>query len=151
MIEGIRVKEILMGEKILRAVLLIFMAAAAYQDWKEKQINAGIFLVAAFCGIALQAGVQNENVWSILTGVGVGLVLLLFAWITGGSVGAGDGMMIMICGIYLGFWKNISLFMTALVMAGSAALFVIVVRKKGRNYRLPFVPFVLAAYLFQLL
>lgn len=151
MIEGIRVREILMGEKILRAVLLIFMAAAAYQDWKEKQINAGIFLVAAFCGIALQAGVQNENVWSILTGVGVGLVLLLFAWITGGSVGAGDGMMIMICGIYLGFWKNISLFMTALVMAGSAALFVIVVRKKGRNYRLPFVPFVLAAYLFQLL
>lgn len=151
MIEGIKVKEISMGEKILSAVLLIFMAAAAYQDWKEKQINAGIFLAAAICGIALQAGVQNENVWSVLTGVGVGVVLLLFAWITGGSVGEGDGMMIMICGIYLGFWKIISLFMTALVMAGSTALFMIVVRKKGRNYRLPFVPFMLAAYLFQLL
>lgn len=140
-----------MEEKILSAVLLIFMAAAAYQDWKEKQINAGILLVAAFCGIVLQAGVQKESIWSILAGFSVGLVLLLLAWITGGSVGAGDGMMLMVCGIYMGFWENINLLMTALIMAGIIALFMIAVKKKGRNYRLPFVPFVLAAYLFQLL
>lgn len=140
-----------MEEKVLSAVLLIFLAAVAYQDWKEKQINAGILLVAAFCGIVLQAGVQKESIRSILAGFGVGLVLLLLAWITGGSVGAGDGMMLMVCGIYLGFWENINLLMTALIMAGIIALFMIAVKKKGRNYRLPFVPFVLAAYLFQLL
>lgn len=140
-----------MEEKVLRAVLLIFMAAAAYQDWKEKQINVAILLVAAFCGMVLQAGLQKESIRSILAGVSVGLVLLLLAWITGGSVGAGDGMMFMVCGVYLGFRENMNLLMTALIMAGITALFMIVVKKKGRNYRLPFVPFALAAYLFQLL
>lgn len=140
-----------MGEKILSAALLIFMAAAAYQDWKEKQISAGIFLVAAFCGIFLQIGVQKESVWSILAGISVGLMLLLLAWITGGSVGTGDGMMLMVSGIYLGFRENITLFLLALIMAGVVALLMIVIKKKGRNYRMPFVPFVLAAYLFQLL
>lgn len=140
-----------MEEKVLSAALLVFMAAAAYQDWKEKQINAAILLVAAFCGMVLQAGLQKESIRSILAGVSVGLVLLLLAWITGGSIGAGDGMMFMVCGVYLGFRENMNLLMTALIMAGITALFMIVVKKKGRNYRLPFVPFVLAAYLFQLL
>lgn len=138
-------------EDIVSAVLLIFMAVAAYQDWKEKEINVFLLLVAAFAGIALQAGVQKESILNVLPGVFVGIVVLLLAWLTGGSVGLGDGLMLIVTGIYLKFWGNINLLMMALAMAGGVALFMIAVKKKGRNYRLPFVPFMLVAYLFQLL
>lgn len=138
-------------ENITSAALLIFMAVAAYQDWKEKQINVYIFLVAASVGIVLRVGVQEESVWSMLAGVAVGIVILLLAWLTGGSVGAGDGLMFMVSGIFLEFWENINLLMTSLTIAGVVALFMIAVKKKGRKYRLPFVPFMLVAYLFQLL
>lgn len=138
-------------EDIVSAVLLIFMAVAAYQDWKEKEINVFLLLAAAFAGIALQAGVQKESILNVLPGVCVGIVVLLLAWLTGGSVGLGDGLMLIVTGIYLKFWGNINLLMMALAMAGGVALFMIAVKKKGRNYRLPFVPFMLVAYLFQLL
>lgn len=138
-------------ENVTSAALLIFMAVAAYQDWKEKQINVCIFLVAAFVGIVLRVGVQEESVWSMLEGVAVGIVILLLAWLTGGSVGAGDGLMFMVSGIFLEFWENINLLMTSFTIAGVVALFMIAVKKKGRKYRLPFVPFMLVAYLLQLL
>lgn len=140
-----------MEENIENVALLIFLAVVAYQDWKEKQINVYVLLAAALAGGVLQVGVRRSSIWDILLGICVGVMVLILAWATRGSIGAGDGMLLMVSGIFLGFWRNISMFMTALAMVGAVALFMITVKKKGRNYRLPFAPFLLAAYLFQLL
>lgn len=140
-----------MEENIINAVLLIFLAVAAYWDCKEKQIGLNIVLAGAVTGIVLQMAAREARVSDILSGVCVGLLMLFLSWMTRESVGAGDGLILMVSGIFLGFWKNISMFMTALVMTGMVGLFLIAVKKKGRNYRLPFVPFLLAAYLFQIL
>lgn len=135
----------------MEIVLLAFFVRMAYQDGKEKQVDIYIPVVVAFIGIVLQVFDHQNSVWEIGAGVGVGILVLVISWITGGSVGAGDGMMLMVSGIFLGFWRNLSLFMTAQILVGTAALFMVVVKKRGRKYRLPFVPFLLAAYLFQLL
>lgn len=144
-------KGIYMRENIANAALLVFLAGVAYQDWKERQINVYILLGAALVGGVLQAGVQKDSMWDAMAGVCVGGVVLLLAWITRGSIGTGDGMMLMVSGIFLGLWRNISLLMTALGMIAAVALFMFAVKKKGRDYRLPFAPFLLAAYLVQLL
>lgn len=140
-----------MENKVGKLVLLLILAVAAYQDYREKQISLYIPLLGAASGIALHVLYQEMALKDILLGMTIGIGLLLGAWISGGSIGVGDGMMLMVSGLFLGIWDNVVLLMTAFGMIGMAALFLIVMMRKGKNYRLPFLPFLLTAYLFWLL
>lgn len=140
-----------MGSQIGKVLLLIVLAGASYEDCKEKQISLYLLMGAAVTGIALHLLCWEKSLTDILFGAAVGLMVLLLSWASRGSVGAGDGIMLMVSGIFLGFWENVVLLMMALLLVSMAALFLIVVKKKARNYRLPFLPFLLAAYLFGLL
>ena len=50
--------------------------------------------------------------------------------------------------LFLGFEKNVEVFVMGLFLAGITSLFLSVIRRKGRTYRIPFAPFLLAGYLF---
>lgn len=136
---------------IEKVILLLVLAWVSYEDCNEKQIRLYLPLAAAAVGIVFHLCYRERTLVDILLGIGIGIVLLLIAWVSRGSVGAGDGIMLMVSGLFLGFWENIVLFMTALGMVSMAALFLIVIKRKERNYRLPFLPFLLAAYLFWLI
>ena len=132
-------------------ILLGSLALGAYQDWKEQQIHILLPVAAGLLGVFLWLERPQFTLEELAGGVGIGMELLLTAWLSQGQVGAGDGVMIVVCGIFLGFWKNLELFFTALMFAALAALCLIIIKKKRRDYRMPFLPFVLAAYLVQLM
>lgn len=130
-----------------KVLLLLLFSSTAYEDCKEKEINFYMPLIGALAGIILHLLYWEKTLLDILLGITVGIVLLLVAVISNGGIGMGDGIMLMVSGIFLGFWENIALFMMALGMISITALFLIVIKRKGKNYRLPFLPFLLAAYL----
>lgn len=132
-------------------VLLILFTITAYQDWKEQNICLYMPIAAGVVGLILHLLFWERTMIDLLLGVVIGVGVLLIAWVSRECVGAGDGIMLMISGIYLGFWGNLELLLTALLLVGIAALFLIVVKRKGKNYRVPFLPFVLVAYLIQLI
>jgi leader peptidase (prepilin peptidase)/N-methyltransferase len=66
----------------------------------------------------------------------------------GGGVGLADGMILIVSGIFLGFEKNLEVFVAGLFLVGITSLFLSVIKKKGRTYRIPFAPFLLVGYLF---
>lgn len=140
-----------MGAKIESVVLLGVLAVTAYRDWKEQKVYLYIPLIAGIAGLLLHIFFAEQTVWEVLAGVLVGALVVLIAYVSQERVGMGDGIMLMVSGIFLGFWRNVELFFTALLMVGLVALFLLVVKRKGRNYRVPFLPFLLAAYLVQLL
>ncbi len=137
-----------MGKWIGKVLLLLILAGAAYEDCKEKQIHLCLLLGAAVAGLVLHLIFHEETLADMLLGASVGILLLLIAWISRGSIGAGDGVMVTVSGMILGFWGNVVLLMTALGMVCMAALFLLVIKRKGKKYRVPFLPFLLAAYLF---
>ena len=57
-------------------------------------------------------------------------------------------MILVVSGIFLGFEKNVEVFVMGLFLAGITSLFLSVIRRKGRTYRIPFATFLLAGYLF---
>ncbi len=134
-----------------RIILLGALAISAYRDWKEKQVYLYVPLLSGIAGIVLHILYQEHSLPDMLGGVAVGAAVLLIAWIGRECVGIGDGIMLMVTGIFLGFWENLALFFTALLLAGGVALFLLAAKRKERSYRLPFLPFLLAAYLVQLL
>jgi leader peptidase (prepilin peptidase)/N-methyltransferase len=84
------------------------------------------------------------SIIEILLGMGIGMMILFFGLWSGGSVGRADGMILVVSGIFLGFEKNVEVFVMGLFLAGITSLFLSVIRRKGRTYRIPFAPFLLA-------
>lgn len=133
---------------------LLFLGIAslmAYADWKEQKISLVMLLSGGAAGILVQLAFREQTAAEVICGAGIGGLVLMLALVSREAVGAGDGMILIVAGIILGFWGVLELLMTALLLTGIAALFLLVVKRKGRAYRLPFVPFLLAAYLLQLM
>ena len=84
---------------------------------------------------------------SCLIGTLPGFFLLTVGWSTRQQVGYGDGIVLLVIGIYLGFSASLSILLTALLLIAPVSLFYIVCRKAGRKKQLPFVPFLFAGYL----
>ena len=61
-----------------------------------------------------------------------------------------DGLLFLVTGIYIGGWDNCSLLMTSLILVFVFAIIQILVRKKSAKSEIPFVPFVLSAYMLYL-
>lgn len=132
-------------------MLLAVLAVSAYRDWREKQIYLYLPVGALILGLIWHLVCQERALEDMLLGAVVGLVMLIIGKVTGEAIGIGDGMMLVVSGVFLGFWGNMCLLMTALLLVGCVALLLIVIGKKGKDYRLPFLPFLLVAYLLQLL
>lgn len=140
-----------MGSLIGKTVLLGVLGVTAYRDWKEQNVYLYMPVLAGIAGVLLHLFYQENTITDMLLGVSIGGIVVLIAWISKESVGMGDGMMLMVSGVFLGAWGNLQLILTALLLVGGTALFFVVIKRKGRDYRVPFLPFLLLAYLFQLI
>lgn len=82
-------------------------------------------------------------------GAALGGVMILIALIMRESIGIGDGIMLVITGIALGTYLNLVLIVRTMIMAGIAAIILIIVRKR-RNMAaetMPLMPYILLSYI----
>lgn len=88
---------------------------------------------------------QAESI-SLFQGAVPGIVLGIISWITREAVGYGDVWIITLLGIYLGIWDTATLVCIAFFFSSIAAVGCLVWKKFRRDTRIPFVPFLTAAY-----
>jgi leader peptidase (prepilin peptidase)/N-methyltransferase len=117
------------------------------QDMKRKQIRLNPVLAFGILGILFHMIWRMQSIESLLSGMAVGFVLLIPALFGGGCVGVGDGILLIVTGTYLGLEGNLELLFLGLLLCGSWALGLLVFKKKHRQDTIPFVPFLLAAYI----
>lgn len=131
--------------------ILLRLAAECFIRISNAAISSDI-LPSGFAGglchtLSGGAGALTALLLSCLTGMLPGVFLLAAAWITRQEIGYGDGVVLLVIGLYLGFSAGTGIFLTALLLLSPVSLFYIAVRKAGRKKRLPFVPYLLAGYL----
>lgn len=145
--------------------LLILLSGCAWQDIKKKKVLVWPILMAGGIGICFELLQQfNENKslglegsdlaeisLRLAAGVLPGVVLLLAGKWSGGQIGTGDGLLVMIIGIYLGFWKTMIILFYASTAAGLVGLFLLLILKKNSKYEIPFIPFLLAVFTVRLM
>ena len=110
-----------------------------------------LLLLGGMTAVLLHLFAQEESVFYLMTGMSVGIVLLLYSLVTHESIGYGDGCLFVMTGLFLGFWENLVLLLLASVLAGIGAAVLLFFRKKKKKERIPFVPFVFTAYVLLLL
>lgn len=83
--------------------------------------------------------------------------LLVFAVIagisvaTGQAIGLGDAAIMFFLALYLGPWKAVFIFLTALVLVALFGTLLLLGKKAGKKTEIPLVPFLLLGYLFSFL
>ncbi|MGN0343584.1 MAG: prepilin peptidase [Lachnospiraceae bacterium] len=130
-----------------QAVVVSMLTLCSAEDIRKKQIRLNPVLMFGILGIFFHMLWRIQTIESLLLGMSVGVVLLFLSVLTGGKIGAGDAVLLIVTGIYLGLEQNLELFFCGLMLCGLWALGLLVLRKKSRKDSIPFVPFLLAAYM----
>lgn len=136
---------------IWSGLFLCFLLAAAWQDFRNRQVDVCIFVVfgtAAVVSGAVQWLILGEN-YSVpghMAGSALGGALLVAAMASRGGIGTGDGCFFLVSGLMLGFWENLALLCYSTLCCGLFCLgyFVWCRTQKGVNVgkrTVPFLPF----------
>ncbi len=102
------------------------LALASAQDIKKKSIKLTWILIFSILAIVIHIFFGEESIVNLLLGIIPGAGLML---------------------VSLATRRNMELFLTGLMLCAIWALALIIIRKKKGDYEIPFVPFLLAAYM----
>ena len=130
----------------LKGLLFIFLAFLSVWDIRYKKIPV---LFPFFCGVLflLLRVFCKMEFWEFLFVAGTCFFFFLLAGkITRGQIGSGDAFVFWMTGAELGFIKSLWLIYLSFFFAFLAAVFFFFVKKRGRRYEIPFVPFIFLAY-----
>lgn len=139
------IKKNMLGYMIL-FIYLLFMAG---YDLKRREIQLGISAVVAVLLAVVQIyGIfQGETTWlNAFSGVVVGILLIGVSIATRGEIGIGDGITFIISGMVLGIFENGVLLFISLLFTAFTGGFLFLIKRVGRKYTMPFVPFVFVGY-----
>lgn len=127
------------------ALLLIYLGKETATDIRRKEISVAHWLLIA-CVLFVSC-IWIEGFEVVVGGMVPGILLMAFSKISDESVGYGDGMVLMVCGMVLGIEKVGALFLLALLILMPVALWKLVIRKSGGKEEIAFLPYLLTAYL----
>lgn len=132
---------------ILPGILLLY---SSITDIVRREINIGALVVFGILGMLCAVFGKDISWMETIFGVVIGLILVLVSVMTRGELGMGDGILICITGLYIGFSRNILLVMVALMLSAFFSMVLLLI-KKNMKLEYPFVPFLLMSYMIQLL
>lgn len=130
---------------IEKCILLGTLAILSRADIRTRELPVLWMFLSGISGVVIYIWRQPFSVWELLGGIAVGGFLFLCSIVGRESIGRGDGYLFCVTGIFLGLWENLILLFTALLICGAGALALLIVKRCGRRFQMPFVPFVLAA------
>lgn len=126
-------------------VLGVWLAMLSIFDLKYKEIPLSISILGGAIGIGFCL-TEHRALISVLVSCLPGFLALLFAWISKEVMGYGDGIILIVLGMYLPVSRLLSIGLQAFSIAGIVALGLLVLFHKKGNFRLPLIPFIGLAY-----
>ncbi len=107
-------------------------------------------LLFAVSGLLLHLFFPICSIYSILWGISLGVAVLGVSFLSRGGIGMGDGILLMVTGVYLGGTANLELFLLGISFSALWAMGLVVIWKKRGKDQMAFAPFLLASYLVML-
>lgn len=133
--------------KVLLVVIGIVLLTAGIVDIKNRQISSRqIFILLLVCCAVIPLK-EDFGIADAAGGLSLGLCAVGLSLATRGQIGRGDGIVIAIVGLALGFRKCLLVVCTATFVMCAEAILVLMIRRGSRQTKLPFLPAVFVGYL----
>lgn len=127
---------------LLPGILLLY---SSYTDIKKREISALVLMIFMIMGIVCTIYGERISLTEVFFGVFIGVFLIAISILTHGELGLGDGLLLCVTGLYLGFVRNILLLLIALFISAIFSMFLLLF-KCGLKREYPFVPFLFLSY-----
>lgn len=128
---------------LTKSIVMIYLGVLAFWDAKAKELPLKLLRLGTVlaAGIACYRLASGAGSWEeLLLGAAPGAVLLILAWLTK-SVGIGDGIVLLQLDLFLFFENVVLAFAFSLLAVGGFALALLLLRRGGKDKRLPYMPF----------
>lgn len=126
--------------------MVVLLAIGSIYDWKYLGLPVWLLLAGIMGGIlgALYS-LFGEDASVISVGMAFlpGVIALILSYITREQIGYGDGLLLFAMGGCLGLRQVVMIVGIALGASFVVSVALVLLRKAGRNQKLPFVPFLL--------
>lgn len=115
-------------------------------DIKRKKIPVYMLIILAAAGIISNFTVGEFDIEKRIIAMLPGMILLIVSMITKQQIGYGDGMIILIMGLYIDIDDILSIVLSSFLLSSIAAIILMTVFKKKKNFEMAFSPFLLIGY-----
>lgn len=132
---------------IIYIILLSYLIICSYSDLKTHTINLWISILYLLLGFVVNIYLNNFAFIALIISTLPGLFLLITSLIFPHSLGTGDGIIFIVCGIYLGISTTLHMLILALILSCTFSI-ILIIKKHSLKYQFPFAPFILTAYIF---
>ncbi|HKL80101.1 MAG TPA: A24 family peptidase [Mobilitalea sp.] len=136
-----------MAELIMKSLMGIMLLLTAIQDLYYKKISTWIVVIGTILLCICIPFCKELSLLDRALGLSVGAGVMLTSKATGGKIGMGDGLLLGVTGIGLGFWENLELFALSLFAAAIVSIILLAFKLADRKKSIPFVPFLLIGYI----
>ena len=128
-------------------VIIIFLILSTLLDLRKKEVNISLCISFALLGLIYEIFISKAELLSVILGIIPGIFIILTSMATNEEIGKGDAAILCTIGIYLGLKKSILVLIYALFMTVIIGGILLLIRKKNKKYKIPFVPFILCSYI----
>lgn len=129
----------------MEILVLLFLGVNAILDFKYKKIPWVLSICFIVIGIGSVLTSSPINWWQFLGAI-VGIGMILISVCTKQAIGLGDGLVLLVVGIFIGLWKTLMILFLAGILVAVVGIVMMVQKKGNLKTSLPFIPFLLAAY-----
>lgn len=139
---------------ILLMVMYILLLTVAIIDRKEKVVPNKLIifnLCLRLLLLVIEVFFYRELAYQILVKNVISLAitfifLIIIVIISRSAIGFGDVKLLCIMSLYCGLTRTYNSFFIALIIAAIASIYYLIIKKRGREYRMAFVPFLYIGY-----
>ena len=132
---------------INEGICLLFLIIIAVRDIQTREISVVALVLGLFFSVGYHIVTRRMDVWSIFGGIFVGCIFMILSKVTKEGMGYGDSFVILILGIYLGFFDLLLVLSMTFFLLLCVSIPTLYIRKMSRTYTLPFLPFLAGGYI----
>lgn len=122
---------------------LLFLGVSGISDVRRKSIPVYLPILGVIIALIIEFYASDLKLKELLISLTPGIGFLIISFATSEKLGLGDGLTIISLGLLCGVWDTLTTLMYASLSSGVVALFLIVFKKKNKNYAMPYLPFLL--------
>lgn len=116
-------------------------------DYRTKKINIPILIVGALAGLTSLFIFNEFSIWKVVLGLLEGLLAIGLSYVTREGIGYGDGLIIGVTGLILGWKTNLIVILMGVFICSITSIILLITRRADRKKRIPFVPFLAVSFL----
>lgn len=130
----------------IQGVELLYFGIGSYFDIRDQELP--VSFLASFAGLGILCNIfwQYQSLKDAVIGGVVGATFLFICWVSKEAIGYGDGIGLVILGIFEGVHGMIPIVIGAFLFSGIYGLWKLIGLRKSGSDTMPFFPFLFIAF-----